>query len=97
MIKNLEVVNKDLLNKFNKALKPSELLSIAIKEVENIVDQPCFNNDLYLDMNNWVSFMNGGCAVCLAGSVLFGVYELDNLYDQAKKDYIEEYGESNLY
>lgn len=84
--KNTPLKNKTLLSDFNKASKPSELLSIAIKEVESIIKEHNFDNLLHLNMDEWLSFMNGHCSVCLAGSILYGVYSYEDLQLKAIDD-----------
>jgi hypothetical protein len=61
-------------------MKPSELLTAALDDLEKIEAQP----DVYkIDMNQWHEPENGCCHICLAGAFLTGHLEvspLESLY-----------------
>ena len=53
--------------------KPSELIRVALGDLQKCIDDPHYS----IDMNNWHVPCVGYCSVCLAGAVMAKTFEID--------------------
>ena len=69
-------MNKALRKEFESSTKLSQLLEIAIREVEQIIK----TKKAYLNMDDWVCRgFEKRCSVCMAGAILFNMLDNENI------------------
>ena len=74
-------MNKALRKEFESSTKLSQLLEIAIREVEQIIKTKK-RDEVGLDMSQWIWRANTTyCSVCMAGAILFNMLDKENLDD----------------